>query len=87
MQNHIFFQSINLIKVCNTHYIKYYKYKQKLNSHRGSIVHLIEFAMKIYVYESMTCVLRIILRLLIHKSCETNIIDFTDLERNGTVFG
>lgn len=55
VQNQIFFQSINLIKICNIHYIKYYKYKQKGNSHRGSIVLLIEFVMKIYA--SMTCVL------------------------------
>lgn len=87
VQNQIFFQSINLIKICNIHYINYYIYKQKENSHRGSIVLLIEFAMKISVYASMTCVLRIILRLLIVKSCETDIIDFTVQERNCTVFG
>lgn len=83
VQNQIFFQSINLIKICFIHYIKYYKYKQKQNSQRGSIVLLIEFAMKISVYASMTCVLRKILRLLTLKSCETDIIDLQC--RNGSV--
>lgn len=67
MQNQILFQRINLIKICNIYYIKYYKYEEKENSLRGSIVLFIQFAMKIAVYASMTCVLRIILRLLTLK--------------------
>lgn len=72
MQNQILFQRINLIKICNIHFIKYYKYEEKENSLRGSIVRFIQFAMKIAVYASMTCVLRIILRLLTLKIVSQN---------------
>lgn len=77
VQNQIFFQSINLIKICNIHFIKYYKYKQKENSHRGIRVLPIKFAMKISVYASMTCVLKNNLKTSETQVSETDIIDLT----------
>lgn len=62
VQNQLLIQRRKLIKICNIHYLKLQRYKQKENSLRATFYFLFKSRKKnLVLYAGMMCDLRIVL--------------------------